>query len=489
MGLSVHASARDSIPARPRPAEGPAVSAATGVVGSAATSVVDSAAACGVVDALVFRQIGRDTWAHVGGLGRGKGWAGIINLDETEGALALRIPGRVGEVYRERFAEPERLFGQIDATGGAVVRVSVDVAVALGNPTDRIVADDAQLLRLAQLVDAEIPEIDPSKQLADELAVLTAVRELMDAPIDCGLDAAVRHLTVVATKALSCEIGVLRDGSGTLTVVGDETVAAADWHRVMDDLESNPRRDPCCCHDTSSSPSRLLRELLPQTRPVLATRVPEPVGGYLLLIHTSANPRDFSLRCRRLARNIVETGAVVARTAILHDELHAAAKQASAVARTDPLTGLGNRLAWDEAIVQAQAAVDAGGTFSVVTLDVDGLKDINDRYGHNAGDDLLRRCAAVIRDHCSGVDLAVRLGGDEFAILVPHALGSADPRYVSFATALSGLRSTRDTVTASLGVCTVNPGGNVFDAVREADMQMYGNKRQRRTARAPIWAI
>ncbi len=443
-----------------------------------------------MVDALVFRQIGRDTWAHVGGLGRGKGWAGIINLDETDGPLAFRIPARVGEVYRARFGEPDRLFGQYDATGGGVVRVSVDVAVVLGSPTDPIAAaDDAQLLRLAQLIDAEISEIDPSKRLADELAVLTAVRELMDAPIDCGRDAAVRHLITVATKALSCAIGVLCDGSGTLTVVGDETVAADDWRRVMDDLESHLCRDPCCCHDRSSSPSRLLCELLPQTRSVLTTRVPEPIGGILLMTHTSADPRDFSLQCQRLARNIVETGTVVARTAILRDELHAAAERASAAARTDPLTGLGNRLAWDEAIVQAQAEVDAGGTFSVVTLDVDGLKDINDRYGHDAGDDLLRRCAAVIRAHCSEADLAVRLGGDEFAILVPHALGPGDATYIAFTTALSGLRSTRDTVTASLGVCTVNPGGSVFDAVREADMQMYGNKRQRRTARAPIWAI
>lgn len=447
-------------------------------------TTVTEAALTGVVDALVFRRIGRDTWAHVGGLGRGKGWAGIINLDETEDPLAIRIPARVGEIYRERFPEPERLLGPYYATGGAVVRVSSDVAVVLGNPSGPIAdADDAQLLRLAQRIDAEITEVDPSKRLADELEVLTAVRELMDAPVDRGLEETLVHLTMVATKALTCDIGVLCDGTGRLTVVGEDTITPADWHRVFGQVESHLSADPWCSQDMRSSPSALLGTLLPGARAVLATRVPEPVGGHLLLIHTSANPRGFSQQCQRLARNVIETGTIVARTAILRDELREAAEAAASAARTDPLTGLGNRLAWDEAIAHAQESVDAGSTLSVVTLDVDGLKDINDRYGHDAGDDLLRRCAAVIRAHCSDVDLAVRLGGDEFAILVPHALGPDAATYVAFTAALSGLTSTRDTVSASLGVCTVAPGGSVFDAVREADMQMYANKRQRRLER------
>lgn len=448
------------------------------------TTATDAALA-GVVDALVFRRIGRDSWAHVGGLGRGRGWAGIINLDETEDPLAIRIPARVGEVYRERFSQPERLLGPYYAIGGAVVRVSSDVAVVLGNPSAPLdSADDAALLRLAHRIDAEITEIDPSKRLADELEVLTAVRELMDAPVDLGLAETLAHLTLVATKALACDIGVLCDGAGRLTVIGDSTVAGADWRRVFGEIATRLSVDPWCSQDMSSSPSPLLATLLPATRAVLATRVPAPVGGHLLLIHTSANPRGFSQQCQRLARNVIETGTVVARTAILRDELRDAAAAASAAARTDPLTGLGNRLAWDEAIAQAQESVDGGRTLSVVTLDVDGLKDINDRYGHDAGDDLLRRCAAVIRQHCSDVDLAVRLGGDEFAILVPHALGPDDATYVAFTSALSGLTSTREQVSASLGVCTVTSGGSVFDAVREADMQMYSNKRRRRRERA-----
>lgn len=448
-------------------------------------TTASDAALAGVVDALVFRRIGRDTWAHVGGLGSGKGWAGIINLDETEDPLAIRIPARVGEIYREHFPEPERLLGPYYATDGAVVRVSSDVAVVLGNPSGPIDdADDARLLRIAQRIDAEIADVDPSKRLADELEVLTAVRELMDAPVDRGLGETLAHLTLVATKALTCDIGVLCDKTGRLTVVGDDSLTPADWRGVFDEVKGRLIVDPWCSQDMTSSPSPSLGTLLPGTRAVLATRVPDPVGGHLLLIHTSANPRGFSQQCQRLVRSVIETGTIVARTAILRDELREAAEAASAAARTDPLTGLGNRLAWDEAIVAAQEAVDAGGTLSVVTLDVDGLKDINDRYGHDAGDDLLRRCAAVIREHCSDLDLAVRLGGDEFAILVPHALGPDDATYVAFAAALSGLTSSRDRVTASLGVCTVARGGSVFDAVREADMQMYANKRQRRQARA-----
>lgn len=87
-------------------------------------------------------------------------------------------------------------------------------------------------------------------------------------------------------------------------------------------------------------------------------------------------------------------------------------------ARKDALTGIANRRAFDEAMTTAAAS---GNAFSLLLLDLDGFKAINDRLGHAAGDDLLRqvadRLATVTRDG----DLIARLGGDEFAIIAPGA--------------------------------------------------------------------
>jgi diguanylate cyclase (GGDEF)-like protein len=448
-------------------------------------SAAADAARLGVIDALVFRRIGSASWAHVGGLGRGQGWAGIIDINENDDALAIRIPAQIGGICRAESGEPDRIIGPYYAAGSAVVRVTADVVVVLGSPEASLATvDDVALLRLAIRIDTEITDVGPSKRLADELEVLTAVRAVMETPVGCGLTDTLRHLTEVATRTLTCEVGELRPAGGNPVVVAESDQGIVDWPAILDEVESNLGAEMWCSQDMVTSPSMLLARQFPTARSVLAVPVPAPIGGCALFVHTASNPRGFSRQCRRLVADILETGMVVAGTAAMRDELRRAAETAVRAARTDPLTGLGNRLAWDEAIGRAQEAVDAGATYSVVSIDVDGLKEINDRYGHGAGDDLLRRCSDVIRKHCSTADLAVRMGGDEFAILVPHALGHQDETYRAFSDEFSALRSTRDCVAASLGVCTVDPGSSVFDAIREADMHMYGNKRRRRRERA-----
>ena len=86
------------------------------------------------------------------------------------------------------------------------------------------------------------------------------------------------------------------------------------------------------------------------------------------------------------------------------------------LAKTDPLTGLGNHRAFHEAL--ATLAVQSGGDeIALCLIDVDGFKQINDRYGHQTGDEVLVLLAALIREDGQ----AYRLGGDEFAIVIPNA--------------------------------------------------------------------
>jgi diguanylate cyclase (GGDEF)-like protein len=89
--------------------------------------------------------------------------------------------------------------------------------------------------------------------------------------------------------------------------------------------------------------------------------------------------------------------------------------------RTDALTGIGNRLALDEELATARdRATRYGHRFCLAMGDVDRFKDYNDRYGHLAGDDLLRRIATTIKGHIRASDRVFRYGGEEFVVVLPQ---------------------------------------------------------------------
>jgi diguanylate cyclase (GGDEF)-like protein len=99
-------------------------------------------------------------------------------------------------------------------------------------------------------------------------------------------------------------------------------------------------------------------------------------------------------------------------------ELLAATLRAEREAQTDPLTGLGNyRLLWDTLEREASRARRHEERFSLIVIDLNGFKAINDRFGHPAGDDALRAVGAALRDELREEDICCRHGGDEFAVI------------------------------------------------------------------------
>ena len=87
----------------------------------------------------------------------------------------------------------------------------------------------------------------------------------------------------------------------------------------------------------------------------------------------------------------------------------------------DPLTGLANRRALDERLgYEIARHTRHGESFAVLALDLDGFKPVNDRFGHDAGDELLREAAAALVEVVRAQDTVVRLGGDEFCVLAPQ---------------------------------------------------------------------
>lgn len=442
-----------------------------------------------VVDALLFRRISDSTWAHLGGFGRGNSWAGIIEIDTTTDPLAQHVPAEARHVSFLHFPGPERIVGPYYAQSAALARISHDVVVVLGNPAATVVGSKHDFLALGDLVNTSIDEVRPAKRLADELEMLHTVRDILSAPTDLGLDATLEYLLHHAVSALSCDIGALRRGNRKLITSANCPTATTElWQTILDEIASSPpqQADPevWMAQDRDEIPSETLRNMCPDVVSLMALTVPTEQPGMLLVMHTGAEPRGFSGQCVILGGHIVETGLIVARTAAMRDELRRSAEQAAVDARTDPLTGLGNRLAWDEALAAAEHRVDAGEPYSVITVDIDGLKDINDAYGHAAGDQLLRDCADLIRKHCSESDVAVRLGGDEFAVLVPHIVDQDSTVFAAFSELVNAPRSTQHQVAASVGIGTANPGSSLSDAARDADMAMYQNKQARRAFRA-----
>src|ERR1700712_508948 len=119
-----------------------------------------------------------------------------------------------------------------------------------------------------------------------------------------------------------------------------------------------------------------------------------------------------------------ETGQPIATLLVQRDvsKRKAMEVQLSALARTDPLTGLANRRAFDEVLAREWSrALRESGPISLLLLDVDLFKDLNDRYGHQAGDDCLRAVSGAVLSAVRASDIVARYGGEELAVILPHA--------------------------------------------------------------------
>ncbi len=156
------------------------------------------------------------------------------------------------------------------------------------------------------------------------------------------------------------------------------------------------------------------------------------------------------------------------------------------MAYRDPLTGLGNRKAFDEQLGQALLRAGSGGSeLALLYLGLDRFKEVNDRFGHDIGDALLRTVAERVRSTLRQPDKAYRLGGDEFAVLLedsqennPQRLAERLLAALVQPIALNGERI--DFVTPSIGIALYpRHAGDAEGLVRAADSAMYEAKRQR----------
>lgn len=143
----------------------------------------------------------------------------------------------------------------------------------------------------------------------------------------------------------------------------------------------------------------------------------------------------------------------------------------------DTLTGLFNRAFFEEELTR----LELGRQFpmSIVMVDIDDLKQVNDNFGHDAGDEMLRRTAAVLKDTFRAEDLVARIGGDEFAVLLPNAPESVVDNTVERlrkALILHNAQQGEPSLSLSIGTSTVHKGDGINLGKRKADQRMYQDK-------------
>ncbi|EKO3405954.1 GGDEF domain-containing protein [Vibrio fluvialis] len=158
-------------------------------------------------------------------------------------------------------------------------------------------------------------------------------------------------------------------------------------------------------------------------------------------------------------------------------------KQLLALATQDKLTGAYNRHKWEEQInMQLNLAQRGGYPFGLILLDVDYFKRVNDQFGHQVGDQLLKRMVSELQQRIRSTDMLFRLGGEEFAILLPmQDIESACKLAESLRSQMELLQvDNLPAFTISIGVTSYHDMDSEASIFRRADMALYRAKAQGR---------
>lgn len=165
--------------------------------------------------------------------------------------------------------------------------------------------------------------------------------------------------------------------------------------------------------------------------------------------------------------------------------------QAQLLAVTDLLTGLGNyRRLLDALHAEIERSERTLRPFAVLLLDLDGLKKINDRYGHPVGSRALSRIGEVLRLSCRSIDTAARYGGDEFAVVLPETTASAAGFVASRIHELIAEQSEQPALSVSVGAAIYPSDGKTVQALLQAaDRELYGMKGRGAQQRSLLVAV
>jgi diguanylate cyclase (GGDEF)-like protein/PAS domain S-box-containing protein len=347
------------------------------------------------------------------------------------------------------------------------------------------------LMRTGEIRDIELRMVCRDGQLVDVLLSSTCER---DARGRAGRSQAI--VEDVTRKRLAEQLAVqFQRMSVMLASIGDAVVSTDERGRIV---SFNPAAESMTGWNAAQATGQHYGQVVQRVGLDDGEPLPDPVLACLgagdcaqaqvaRLLH-----RDGS---RRVVRETVTpmhdpaSGALIGAVATFQDTTTAHELASTLVRQTqhDALTGLPNRLLLQDRLHQAlQLARRTGGCLAVMFLDLDHFKQVNDRQGHDVGDELLRRVAQSVLGAVRASDTVCRLGGDEFVVLLPQIHAAEDAaevaRHILAAVSTpyqiggAGLR-----ITFSIGIAVFPDDGDDETALmRRADTAMYAAKREGR---------
>ncbi|HEX2195833.1 MAG TPA: sensor domain-containing diguanylate cyclase [Actinomycetota bacterium] len=237
--------------------------------------------------------------------------------------------------------------------------------------------------------------------------------------------------------------------------------------RVVDD------RKPVLTKALDPESDEWLNRVLPFGRNLVAVPLSadgEPVGALVV---------EHGGRGSRVERRVVAMLGQFAAHAALALRNSWLLQQVQRLAETDGLTGLANRRTFEATLEREMSrAARSGEPVTLVMVDVDHFKKLNDKHGHQAGDEVLRLVARVLASACRDFDTAARYGGEEFAVILP-ACSSAESLVVAerLRESIAEIETVTE-VTASAGVATFpTHAADAEGLINAADEALYESKR------------
>jgi hypothetical protein len=261
-----------------------------------------AAASVGARDLFVLRRVTGNQFVHFGGSGRGAGWAGLIEVS-TDEEVSLGEALTTRSTVRLAHGGKELVFGPYYARAAAFVPVTNDVVVVFGSEDDALeTASDDSLASAATMAADAVESVTPAKRLADELEELEAVRAAI--AVQGGDVASVmRALGLIAAESLSCEVAAVYLAEGERVELVDRgwslgapaAQVGAALAGVLEDASIVPLPSPL--DEEPGIRSYYLLELHGLAR------------GVVLVAHTDAGPRGFTLLCRRLGLRLADVAS------------------------------------------------------------------------------------------------------------------------------------------------------------------------------------
>ncbi len=339
--------------------------------------------------------------------------------------------------------------------------------------TERAVHVQAAIVAMLERL-ASLPELRPALAELQErpIAALTP-DELAE-----GLERVARHIGEQRSRLHHEKLEVedlLRHIDARLEEVGSYLAGeAADQQSVQDSTQQLNLLVMDEMHELNTDVQRAidLTELRSRVRVRLET--------------ITTHLQDFRAREeQRFASQTDRTGRLRVRIAELEHEsrnLQESLQEEQRLAMVDALTGIANRAAYDERIEHEFTRWNQdGGPVSILAWDIDRFKDINDAYGHRAGDKVLRVIGQHLAQHVRGTDFVARYGGEEFVMILvgtdaDQALVAADKIRIGIAKIGFHFRNKPVTVTASCGITTFHRDDTPDIIFDRADRALYRAK-------------